>query len=312
MSKKVTVIICFLVFGPYVISMFWSYDMMCISSDSDMVPEKTMGKIIVEVEEDAGVRQIFLENYIIGVLPSVMPVSYETEALKAQAVLLRTWLIREYGQKDGIIKPEGPAWMSVEQMKEVWGQDFTQNYAKLEQAVKDTKGLYLVYDGEPILPSYFRVSNGHTRNGGEILHSEKYPYLCSVPCQKDFMAKEYLFEKEIEAAEFCRILGVGEADLHTLSLERDEADYCSLVRIYSQSKKQEVNLSGERFRILFELPSAGFYIELQDRVVRIHVKGVGHGLGMSQFGANEMAKEGQDYLAILSYFFTNIAFDKFE
>ncbi len=310
--KKITAIFLFLFLCPYLVSTFCSSEIQI--TDKTTVLKEDMGKIDIEIEEEAGVRMVSLENYILGILPSVIPVTYETEALKAQAILLRTQLIREYEKTGKAEKLEGVSWMSAEQMKTLWGIDFTTNYSKLEQAVNETRGLYLLYGGEPILASYFRVSNGRTRSGHEALHSNEYPYLNCVSCEKDFAAEDYLFQKKIKIPDFCERLCIIKEDLDSLQVYKDESGYCSYVSIYRQKEKQEPELviGGECFRAMFELPSSGFEIKIEENEVHITVKGVGHGLGMSQFAANEMAKSGEDYMEILTYFFTDIAFDKFE
>lgn len=314
--KKITAVLLFLFLMPYCISIFWPSGLATCSENNFCA--EIPGRIVIDIKEGAGVRQVFLENYILGILPGAMPVSYEPEALKAQAVLLRTRFIREYEEKGKVQELEGISWLSVERMKALWGAEFENNYAKLEQAVNDTKGLYLLYDGQPILASYFRVSNGHTRNGNEILGNEKYPYLAGVACEKDFLAEDYLFQKEMQASEVCARLGIQNTDLHTLKLHWDEAGYCTYVSVgetqsgAGNKDSEEQQIRGERFRILLGLPSSGFDIRIEGKRLNITVKGIGHGLGMSQFAANEMAKNGTDFMTILSYFFTDIAFDKFE
>lgn len=191
-----------------------------------------------------------MEDYLIGCLAGAIPAEYEPEALQAQAVLLRTLLIREYKEsveqgrtQAGILVTDARGYRNRKQLKQMWGVDFAVNYGKICSAVAKTKGIYLTYRGEPILASYFRVSSGRTRDGRELLGNaagtgEDYPYLQSVSCPKDYLSEDYL--------------------------------------------------QGGR------------------------AAGLGHGLGMSQFGANEMAKNGAYRDEILHYFFTDITIDKFE
>lgn len=310
--KKITAVLLLLFLTPYLISSFFSSDRIPISQNKNFAEDT--GSIVIEIKEGAGIRRIPLENYILGVLPEVIPITYESEALKAQAVLLRTQLIWEYEEKGSIQEKEGASWLSEERMKTLWGESFESNYGKLTQAVNDTRGLYLSYDGRPILASYFRVSAGNTRNAAEAFGNGAYPYLCRAECERDCTAEDYLFQKEIETSEFCGKLNIRKEELSSMKLAVDTAGYCTLVSFDGQSVQAEDKtvLNGEQFRTLFELPSSCFEIKIERNKVHITVKGIGHGLGMSQFAANEMAKTGADFMTILSYFFTDIAFDKFE
>lgn len=310
--KKITTRLLFLFLCPYVVSMFWATN--TYENTQDMMLVKEQRRVLVNMQEDAGVWCVDLETYILGLLPLVVPISYEPEALKAQAVLLRTQLIKEYEETGEVKACKEVSWLSMEQMKSLWGTDFDANYLKIKQAVEETQGLYLMYEEKPIHASYFRVSNGKTRNGAELLEGKEYAYLQSVDCEEDFLSEDYLFQKEIKIIDFCRQLNIKKEDLNTLKVYKDMAGYCSYVSIYRQEKPVDSQLliGGEQFRILFDLPSAAFEIHVKEATVQILGKGAGHGLGMSQFAANEMAKDGQDFMAILYYFFTDIAFDKFE
>lgn len=311
-AKKIAVRLLIVFLCPYIISIFWSSDSLNNTDISVFTQEQ--GTIQVIIPEDTGSRQVSLENYILGILPSVMPVTYEPEALKAQAVLLRTQFMKEYRENGKVEARDDLTWMSEQQMKSLWGAGFEESYARLKQAVEDTRGLYLLYNGKPILSSYFRVSNGQTRNGSELFGSGDFAYLKSVVCEMDFTSDEYLYQTEMKTLDFCRQLNIFTEDLDTLRLFEDEAGYCTSVSIMRKQETiyPELIIGGEEFRSLFGLPSAAFELQIEKEKVRISVKGTGHGLGMSQYAANEMAKSGQDFMDILLYFFTDIAFDKFE
>ena len=170
--------------------------------------------------------------------------------------------------------------------------------------------------------AYFAVSNGATRNAQELL-DEEYPYLKSVLCNRDFLSGDFISSASYRKAEFDKLWketmsfsiteeeilkknGVTAETEAGITLYRDSVGY--VLYLFQDGKY----VSGEQFRDKFRLSSSSFHLNEEDKYIDITVKGVGHGLGMSQFGANEMAKEGEGYIEILNYFFDNVIITKFE
>lgn len=268
----------------------------------------------VEVVMDWGVWELPMEEYLVYRLAQVMPQGYAEEAMKAQAVLLRTELAASYRE----------AQSTVLRMEDGGLARFYGNKEKEEiltackKAVEETEGFYLIYQGEPIQASYFKISNGHTRNAGEVWHTERCPYLAGVPCEQDKASMEYsslvTVEKERYIEQLRTLAGeeYGEETLWQGGLfSFDAAGYMTEV-LYKEEGKKEVRIGGEEFRHLFGLASASIEMERTEKDMIFHVQGVGHGFGMSQYGANCRALGGEKYDQILKAFFLGTELVKFE
>lgn len=283
---------------------------------ADLEERTGEGEVYVRNETAIGIENIPLERYVADKLARSIDSSFEKEALKAQAVLLRSGLLAQ-----GMAGEEG------ENVKEIRVKD--ENYGEvvieenMYEAVEQTAGIYLAYKERPVNGSYFAVSNGATRNGEELLLTE-YPYLKKVSCDRDIFAPDYVNTIIYDENIFEKVLGQmqelpitreeilknekikEEKVMGNINLYMDSADYV----LYLEREGKYV--SGEQFRNAFRLPSASLHLSKEEKKVTITTKGVGHGLGMSQFEANEMAREGKDYTEILNYFFADTTFRKFE
>ncbi len=266
------------------------------------VLEDDIGKseYIVYNKTLAGTERIPLETYLAGCLPLTIDMGYEMEALKAQAVVLRTELMKQAQGK--CIYVEGGAAKT--------GAD---EYERSKEAVASTRGMFLTYGGEIITAPYFAVSAGATRNGNEVLGRGEYAYLKSVMCQRDFTAGDYAGSVRIGKHTFWKRLGEFIIDMEyeegkraeeQITLGRDRAGYVTEVSVNGKT------ISGEVFREIFSLNSSCFEVEEEGDTIVIKTKGVGHGLGLCQYGANEAAKRGSDYIDILSYFFSDTVIEK--
>lgn len=280
-----------------------------------------------------GTEWIPLETYLISRLPATIDMSYEPEVLKAQAVVLRTELMRKYDENtNGIRKgemgrEESEANRTIEDgRKYIYVESYLPQingeiYEKSREAVENTKGMYMVYEKMPINAPYFAVSAGKTRNGNEVFYSEDYSYLKSVVCERDFTAKNYTQTVKISKRAFYEKLGelagveVSEQWLteqmakeiaENLQINYDGAGYVTEVSL------EDAYISGEGVRAAFLLNSSCFEWEEANHTITIKVKGVGHGLGFCQYGANEAAKKGSDYVDLLKYFFADIVLEKSE
>lgn len=256
-------------------------------------------------ESLAGREEIPLEEYLIGALAVSLPEGYEAEACKAQAVLLRTNVERAVSRMGSdlvsyeALRQES---MPVGELYERWGTDYEKQYEKLKAAAEDTKGQTLHYEGIPVELPFFPLSAGKTRDPYEALAKGSFPYLASVACREDVFAEEYRQETLVSKSEFQnsmrQIFGTQEEILpETLAFTEDSAGYVT------EARWNEKTVSGEAFRKQLGLSSAHFTIEENENQIVIVTKGIGHGLGMSLYTANEMAKEGKDYREILAYFF---------
>lgn len=267
----------------------------------------------VKIEEDGNVEEIDRERYLVGVLAAQIPINYEMETIKAQAVIARTFFIKHEMAGTTIQKHDAEQeYMTTAEMKELWGiSQFQRNYQKLSRAVEETAGEMITYQGSPIEPSFHAVSAGATRNGAEVFGSDTYPYLISKTNEKDMQAPNYVTIRTFERAQVEDIIrqnygdaaaaSIGDSLLASFEiLEQDSAGYITKIKAVGQT------VGGEQFRKQFSLPSAFFEMEELDGNLRIVCKGLGHGFGMSLYGANELAKEGKSYQDILHYYFENI------
>lgn len=255
----------------------------------------------VIVNDNNVTMELDMEQYIIGVLASQISITYESEALKAQSVIVRTSIIKKIGGRQSINTSElNLGYMNILQMEEYWGYDkFYDNYNRLQAIVAQTKGEIIEYEGEPIEAAFHAVSIGTTRSGESVLNSDKYPYLQSVKSEKDVESEEYLTTLTVSFDKMSELFQKNITSMPQV-LASDELGYAEKVKI-----NDEV-ISGEQFRKTLSLASACFEMKNDSKGVKITIIGKGHGLGLSQYGANEMAKEGKNYKEILKYYYQNI------
>lgn len=294
--------ICILIVAvPYIITLLFQGN----KTSSDSFQKKENKQTIQEnpVQKD---ETLDVEKYLLGALAKQIPLDYELEAVKAQAVIARTAVIQAMAVEGGSL----PEAMTTDEMIALWGQEgFEDNYRVLESAIQATKGEVLTSQGKHIEAAYHAVSAGKTRSAKEALGREDEPFLSSVDSSLDipspdylkvlFLKKEKLAEKLIKA--HSELTVTPEDALSKISiLSRDNAGYALQVQV------EGITVTGEEFRKILELNSACFYLKEVEGEVRIVTKGLGHGLGLSQYGANEMAKEGKKYQEILKYYYTSI------
>ena len=226
---------------------------------------------------------------IAGILASQVPVTVEEEALKAQAVIVRTQL--QWCKEN---KKEAPKPLSKKEMEQLWGQEkYYEFYEKMIRAAGDTNGQVMTFGGKVINPSFHKVSAGMTRDGSQIYKDT--PYLLSVKSSEDVLSEDYLSVKFFTKKEFEeKLAGVLqnkeedpkeiEAYLNTFTIKRDGAEYVT------ELKKDGNTIDVDAFVQAFELPSPCFFLKEMDGHIRIVIKGCGHGYGLSQYGAEDMAK----------------------
>ncbi len=266
------------------------------------------------VKYDWGVWALPLEEYLVYKLSAVMPQEYEKEALKAQAVVRRTEVVEALREEDTKSLQISGGGM------ERWYETDTGSEAYLpwRQAVEETAGLYLCCEGEPIQASYFKLSNGQTRDAAEVWDTDTRPYLTGISCVQDKAARDYSSIVKVSRTNYVRTLQARltgnfsqQEILEGAAVSYDSAGYVTKVS-FSAENKETQEIDGEEFRYLFDLPSASFEMEQEKTQVIFRVTGVGHGFGMSQYGANCMALNGETYDQILAEFFFRTELAKFE
>ncbi len=247
-----------------------------------------------------------LEVQVVSVLASEIPADYDLECLKAQAVIARTNICREGEDAES-------GWEKAD-MQAAWGEAYEQNRKKILTAVTETKGQVMTYEGELILAAYHTAANEKTRNAAEVPGQEAYTYLQSVDSEEDILADGFLcvmyLEKEAFAAAIEDLFPDENLDADTLPdaveiAERDSADYVTQVKIGNTV------VNGEALREALGLNSACFYLSELEGKIRIVTKGIGHGLGFSQYGARQLAEQGYTYKELLEYYYQNVIIENF-
>ncbi|KAB7707456.1 stage II sporulation protein D [Bacillus aerolatus] len=247
-----------------------------------------------------------LEEYVAGVVAAEMPAEFEKEALKAQALTARTFIVKQMmngkttngGEAHVTDTVNHQVFKTKEELKKIWGSDFNWKAKKIDAAVKETAGQIITYDGTPITASFFSTSNGYTENS-EDYWNEPLPYLKSVTSPWDETSPKYSSKKVLPLAEFEKKLGVSVkagTEAGTITA-RTSGKRIAAVEIGGKE------FSGREVREKLGLPSSDFNWVLKGGNVIITTKGYGHGVGMSQYGANGMAKEGKNHKQIIAHYY---------
>lgn len=259
------------------------------------------------------IENLPLEDYIAGVVAAEMPTDFELEALKAQALTARTYYLYHLmsGEKLGV--PEGAdvtdtenhqVFKSDEELRKEWNKDYQWRMKKIKEAVAATSGQVLTYDGKPIYAAFFSTSNGYTENS-EDYWSSPLPYLKSVESPWDVNTEKFNGQKIISVADFEKKLGVQLTDASEVGkiIEKTKGNRVGKVDINGKI------LTGKDIRVKLDLKSSDFTWERKGDNIVINTKGFGHGVGMSQFGANEMAKAGKTYKEIVEHYYSGATID---
>lgn len=257
-----------------------------------------------------------LETYLYGVLSGEMPSDFDLEALKAQAVAARTFVVYKQQSKKPSQHPNSVVctdyrhcqeYKSYKELKESKGDEWMNNsYPKIKQAVDDTKGQIIAYNDKPILPLYFSTSSGKTENSEEVF-SEKYSYLQSVDSPYDKLSPKYVSTLKITNKDFVNVIRKSYSDIKI-----EENNLSSQIKVTETSaggavekiKIANKEISGRDVRSIFNLNSANFEVNFEKDYIDFVVKGYGHGVGMSQWGAAGMANDGYLYYEILGHYYT--------
>ena len=277
-----------------------------------ILPAPTAGPapMAVRLLVDGEIRELPLEEYLVGVLAGEMPASFAPEALKAQAVAARTFALycasgHKHAGADVCADPGCcQAWLSGETMRLNWGPEFEQNLARLRAAAEQTAGEYLSYEGRPVFAAFHSSSAGATEASGAIWNPR--PYLVSVPSPESAdTVPRYVSRLLCEPLDFRDTLLAAhpEADLSggpetwLGPVEHDASGRVASVTLGG------VPLKGTELRALFSLRSTAFTLQYGEDGFCFTVTGSGHGVGMSQYGAEVMARNGSDYREILAHYY---------
>ena len=272
----------------------------------------------LRVQIQGEVQEMDMGTYLLGVLRAEMPASFEEEALKAQAIAARTYTLYRIRGGGSANHPNADAcddhtcckaYLSAEQAASNWGSMAVYYEEKLARAVSETDGEVLLYDGAPILAVFFSSADGSTQGAGDVWMSD-LPYLQSVSSpENEELVPNYYSTASFTAGEFRSLILQsypdadlsGDAGTWVRDIMRNDSDYVASVTVGG------IKMRGNDLRTALSLRSPSFTVEYRDNTFTFHVTGYGHGVGMSQYGANALAKEGYSAEEIVQHYFSGAA-----
>lgn len=268
-------------------------------------PEIIDTNTYVNIHRNSGVVTLELEEYIKGVVAAEMPLEFNIEALKAQSIIARTYTYKALARGTKLTDNESTqSYKSDDELRALWGSKYNTYINKLTSAVKDTKGMYLTYNGEYIEAVYHSTSNGKTESAEEVW-GNAFAYLKSTSSEYDTTNKSFQMDKFISYSELSSLLNTNiNQDSEFKILDRTVGD-----RVKSISINGTI-FNGVNLRNTLKLRSADFSINKTDDGVIFTTKGYGHGVGMSQYGANGMANNGYNYNQILEHYYMGTKLEK--
>lgn len=276
-------------------------------------------------EATGEILNINIKDFLIRSVACEMDPDFETEALKAQTVAAFTYFKNlqkknQNNKKDELknydfkVNSENRIYyMEEETLKERWGENYEKYREKFSNLVESVLGEVLKKDGEYIEALYFSISSGNTENIADVFGGDE-SYLVSVPSPYDKLSPGYLSKKEFTIKEFIETLenklnksiGINDQDNMIGQIDRTKTGMVKNIKIGNE------NITGRKMREFFDLRSANFDIEKIDDKIIFTVRGYGHGVGMSQYGANELAKQGASYSQILTWYYKGANLEKEE
>lgn len=288
--------------------------------------EKSDYTVAVYITKSKKIQHISLEEYLQGVVAAEMPASFDIEALKAQVVAARTYTFKRSksaGGKGCSLKSGADVcdsthcqvWMTKKDMLKKWGIfSFYHYISKINQAIEETSGMIICYNGKPIDPLFFSTSNGRTENSEDVFN-DMIPYLRSVKSPGEEISPRFSTVIKIPVKEV-----VNKTKKKWPDIKIDEKNPESQWKILEVSeggriKKMQIGnktIKGSDFRMLFNLNSTDFTWERSGNSIKFTTKGYGHGVGMSQYGANVMAKDGKNFIEILKHYYTGVEIKRVE
>lgn len=254
------------------------------------------------------IESVPLEEYVMGVVAGEMPASFNQEALKAQAVAARSYIMykiinsknKKYDVVDTVLNQ---VYLDDGNLKDKWGDKYNEYKNKISLAVKDTAYEYITYEGKVADALFFSTSGGYTENSQDVFVS-KVHYLQSVKSDWDKISPVFSETIEFEYSDFCNKLQISPTNtINVQIIDKTEGGRINKISINSKL------FTGSEIVKLLGLKSLNFTITPANKVIVI-TRGYGHGVGMSQYGAEGMARAGYKYDEILKYYYTDVKIEK--
>lgn len=300
--KKILFLVATIILVPYIIINLFIRD--------DEIKFEYMANMNVRVKRSNEVVELVpFEEYIVGVLAGEMPIDFELEALKAQAVAARSYVMKQMAynydkEYDVVDTVMNQVYLDDNHLQAVWGSDYVKKINKLKTAVMETSLEYLEYKGQVAEAMFFSTSVGKTENSEDVF-TTKVAYLQSVSSQWDEISPVYEVKYNFTLTDFYQKLGLE----YNKDLKIEVIDTTSTGRI-KELKINNNTITGGKVVTALSLKSNYFNISLSGETVNITTKGYGHGVGMSQYGAQGMALEGYSYQEILLHYYQGTTIKK--
>ena len=307
--KKIIFMTIVLIIIPFFVVNFYNYDM---EYNEKIINLKYISSLFVRVKRinKDRIDNVMLEDYVVGVVAGEMPVSFDMEALKAQAVASRSYVLRKLndnrdGSYDVVDTTSNQVYFDLDDLKNNWQDNYINYLNKVREAVNATAGEYLEYNGDVANTMFFSTSNGYTEDCSVVFSSD-VPYLRSVESNWDSSVNSnFNYVKEVSLKEFYNMLGLTfNNKLNIIILKRSNSNRVISLKING------VNFSGSDVYNRLKIRSTDFNITQNGDKIIIKTKGFGHGVGMSQYGAYGMAKAGYNYKEILSHYYVGTNLNK--
>lgn len=264
------------------------------------------------------VEEINLDEYLYGVVSAEMPASFEEEALKAQSIVARTYtiykIVHNLGKHNSADICDDStccqAWISKEDRLNKWDENEREsNWNKIMQAVNETKGKIITYNGEPINAFFHSNSGGNTEAPVNVWGGTGYPYLQTVQTSGEDAYTQYKSEVIISKEELVNKMKEKYEDF---LIDYNEENSIKIIEYTEGNRVKTIkignkNLSGVEVRSIFSLKSANFEVNIEENNIKFSVIGYGHGVGMSQTGADSLAKQGKNCEEIITHFYTGVS-----
>lgn len=251
-------------------------------------------QIIVHLDN----KELSINDYLIGVVGCEMPASFNYEAIKAQAIASRTFAYNYLKENTIYITKTAQCYLDNNQLKDKWKENYDKYYKIIEDSIYSTDKEVITYDNKIIKSYYFAISNGKTSNAVSVFN-EELPYLSVVDSSFDSNVNKFEVINTYSYENFCNTLKINPCVININNIVRDESNRITSLFI------NDIQYEGTNIRKLLNLRSTDFDIKLDENAITITTRGYGHGVGMSQYGANYLASIGYTYKDILKYYYKN-------
>ncbi|SHE96497.1 stage II sporulation protein D [Seinonella peptonophila] len=288
-----------------------------------VIAQQAQQKVKVYLVDEHRTITLPLEQYVAGVVAAEMPIEFAFEALKAQALTARTYIAKRLEEDRSDMRRWGAdaaeamvtdtvqhqAYITEQKLRSKWGNHFRENWNKVRKAVTETEGQIIAYRDKPIYAAFFSTSNGYTENA-EDYFSNAYPYLRSVPSPWDRQSPKY---RHLTRTTIQQMIHKLEAKTgRKISLSASKMTPIAQIQALTAGKRVarmkigDQTFTGREVRDALQLPSSDFTCWRRGKQVWILSHGYGHGVGMSQWGANYMAEQGNTAAQIIAHYYPGV------